>query len=419
MTKLVIRGGKPLYGKIRVSGSKNAVLPIIAACLLPGSPCILEDVPDLADVHIICRVLETLGAGITWLDSSTLIIEPPEKPGTEAPYEFVRKMRASFLVMGPLLARTGIASISLPGGCAIGSRPVDLHLKGFSTLGARIEHGYGSVLAEAGVNGLKGDRIYLDFPSVGATENIMMAAVMADGQTIIENAAEEPEVVDLANFINAMGGKIKGAGTKVIRINGVKELHGVTHPVIPDRIEAGTYMVAGAITGGDITVENVILDHLKPVTAKLKEMGIQVQELENGVRVTASEQYHAVDVKTMPYPGFPTDMQPQMMALMTGARGTGIITETVFENRFMHVGELKRMGARIKVEGRMAVTEGPVRLTGAYVKSTDLRAGAAMVLAGLSARGETVVGNIEHIMRGYEKLTEKLKAVGADLEYRA
>lgn len=418
MTKLVIRGGKPLYGKIRVSGSKNAVLPIIAACLLPNSACTLEDVPDLADVHIICRVLETLGAGITWLNSSTLIIEPPEKPRTEAPYEFVRKMRASFLVMGPLLARTGIASISLPGGCAIGSRPVDLHLKGFNMLGARIEHGYGSVLAEAGVNGLQGEKIYLDFPSVGATENIMMAAVMAKGQTIIENAAEEPEVVDLANFINAMGGKIKGAGTKVIRINGVKELHGVTHSVIPDRIEAGTYMVAAAITGGDIIVENVILDHLKPVAAKLKEMGVQVQELENAVRVTASEQYHAVDIKTMPYPGFPTDMQPQMMALMTVAKGTGIITETVFENRFMHVSELKRMGARIKVEGRMAVTEGPARLTGAYVKATDLRAGAAVVLAGLSARGETVVGKVEHIMRGYEKLTEKLKSVGADIEYR-
>jgi UDP-N-acetylglucosamine 1-carboxyvinyltransferase len=413
--KLVIRGGRPLNGSVRVSGSKNAVLPIIAACLLPVTPCTLEDIPDLADVHTICLVLEHLGARID-RNGSTLVIHPPERPCTEAPYEIVRRMRASFLVMGPLLARTGRATISLPGGCAIGSRPVDLHLKGFHTLGARIEHGYGSVQAEVGLHGLRGNRIYLDFPSVGATENIIMAAVLAEGQTIIENAAEEPEVVDLANFLNAMGAQIKGAGTKVIRINGVKELHGVTHPVIPDRIEAGTFLLAGAITGGNVLVQNVILDHVKPVVAKLNEMGIMVYEEADGLRVTGRDEYRAVDVKTMPYPGFPTDMQPQMMALMTGARGTGIITETVFENRFMHVSELRRMGAKIKTVGRNAVVQGPAGLSGAPVKATDLRAGAALVLAGLRAGGETVVGNVHHIERGYERLVEKLRGLGAEID---
>jgi len=412
--KLYIRGGRPLSGTVRISGSKNAVLPIIAACLLPTSPCTLHDIPDLADVHTICLVLQHLGAQIR-RNGTTLEIVPPLKPNTEAPYEFVRQMRASFLVMGPLLARAGLAAISLPGGCAIGSRPVDLHLKGFSMLGARIEHGYGSIRAEAGLGGLRGTRIYLDFPSVGATENIIMAAVLADGQTVIENAAEEPEIVDLANFLGAMGAKIKGAGTKVIKITGVRELHGVAHTVIPDRIEAGTYLIAGAITGGNILVKNVISDHVKPVLAKLLEMGIVVYEECDGLRVIGQQQYKAVDVKTMPYPGYPTDMQPQIMALMTSARGTSIITETVFENRFMHVGELKRMGALIKTVGRNAVIQGPVRLSGAPVKATDLRAGAALVLAGLCAKGVTEVSNVYHIERGYEYLLEKLHSLGADI----
>lgn len=412
--KLYIRGGRPLSGTVRVSGSKNAVLPIIAACLLSTSPCTLEDIPNLADVDTICLVLEHLGAQVK-RDGTTLVIIPPQKPKTEAPYEFVRQMRASFLVIGPLLARTGLASISLPGGCAIGSRPVDLHLKGLHMLGARIEHGYGSIRAEAGKYGLRGNRIYLDFPSVGATENIIMAASLAEGQTVIENAAEEPEVVDLANFICAMGGKIKGAGTKVVKITGVRELKGVTHTVIPDRIEAGTYLVAGAITGGNILVENVIADHVKPVLAKLLEMGIDVYEEQDGLRVIGRKDYRAVDVKTMPYPGFPTDMQPQMMALMTCARGTSIITETVFENRFMHISELKRMGARIKTVGRNAVIQGPVALSGASVKATDLRAGAALVLAGLCAEGNTEVSNIYHIERGYENLLGKLQSLGADI----
>ncbi len=414
MEKLYIRGGRPLSGSVRVSGSKNAVLPIIAACLLPTSPCTLNDIPDLADVHTICLVMQHLGAMIK-RNGTTLEIIPPVKPNTEAPYEFVRQMRASFLVMGPLLARTGLAAISLPGGCAIGSRPVDLHLKGFNMLGACIEHGYGSIRAEIGIGGLRGKRIYLDFPSVGATENIIMAAVLAEGQTVIENAAEEPEVVDLANFLSAMGAKIKGAGTKVVKITGVRELHGVTHTVIPDRIEAGTYLIAGAITGGNILVKNVIADHVKPVLAKLLEMGIAVYEEYDGLRVIGRKQYNAVDVKTMPYPGFPTDMQPQIMALLTSAKGTSIITETVFENRFMHVSELKRMGALIKTVGRNAVIQGPVTLSGAPVKATDLRAGAALVLAGLCAKGITEVSNIYHIERGYEHLLGKLQSLGADI----
>lgn len=414
MKKIIVRGGRPLSGKVRVSGAKNAALPIIAACLLPSSPCTLEDIPDLSDVRTICMVLEHLGAKVE-RRGARMIIHPPEKPNTEAPYEYVRRMRASFLVMGPLLARAGCAAISLPGGCAIGSRPVDLHLKGFNMLGAQIEHGYGSIKSTAGPGGLRGNKVYLDFPSVGATENIIMAAVLASGQTVIENAAEEPEVVDLANFLNAMGAKIKGAGTKLVRITGVRELEGVTHTVIPDRVEAGTFLVAGAITCGNILIENVIADHIKPVVAKLKEMGITVYEENNCLRVIGREDYSAVDVKTMPYPGYPTDMQPQIMALMTGARGTGIISETVFENRFMHVNEFRRMGARIKIAGRNAVVQGPAELTGAPVKVTDLRAGAALVLAGLRASGETILSNVYHIERGYENLVDKLIGLGADI----
>ncbi len=417
MEHLVIRGGKPLSGTVRISGSKNAVLPIIAATLLSNSPCILEDIPDLADVRTICRVLIHLGAQIE-RDGSNLIVHPPEKPASEAPYDCMRQMRASFLVLGPLLARTGCATVSLPGGCAIGSRPIDLHLKGMYMLGAGIEYGYGCVRTIAGPQGLRGERIYLDFPSVGATENIMMAASLAAGQTVIENAAEEPEVVDLANFLNAMGAKIKGAGTKVIKITGVTELNGVRYSVIPDRIEAGTFMIAAAITGGDVLVENVIADHVKPLIAKLSETGVAIREENGGLRVTGCTECRAVDIKTMPYPGFPTDLQPQIMALLAVSRGTGIVTETIFENRFMHVNELKRMGARIKVvsAGRSAVVQGPVSLNGAYVKATDLRAGAALVLAGLKADGETTVANVHHILRGYERLVEKLRGLGADIK---
>lgn len=412
MEKLIITGNKPLAGTIRVSGAKNAVLPILAASLLTGGTTRLLDVPKLADVGVISSVLEHLGAGIQ-SKPGELIITVPSLTQTEAPYEYVRKMRASFLVLGPLLARAGRARISLPGGCAIGTRPIDLHLKGFAALGADIRYGSGYI--EAAARNLTGARIYLDFPSVGATENIMMAAVLARGQTTIENAAEEPEIVDLANYLNSMGAKIKGAGTNVIRIDGVYDLDGATHAVIPDRIEAGTYLVAAAITKGDVLVENVIVDHLKPVVAKLEEAGVELTEQDNGIRVNCRGRAKGIDIKTMPYPGFPTDMQAQLMALTAVSDGTSIITETVFENRFMHVNELKRMGAKIKIEGRTAIVQGVKRLTGAQVKATDLRAGAALVLAALAAEGETEISNLCHIDRGYENLIEKLQDIGADI----
>jgi len=381
---------------------------------LGTTPSTLEDIPDLEDVRTIAEVLEHLGASVR-IEPGTLYIDCTKITALEAPYELVRKMRASFLVMGPLLAREGCAKISLPGGCAIGTRPIDLHLKGFEALGAEIITGHGFIEARA-PQGLTGARIYLDFPSVGATENIMMAASMAKGQTIIENPAEEPEIVDLANMLNHMGANIRGAGTNLIRIEGVSELKGACHAVIPDRIEAGTYMVAAAMTGGDVYVENALIEHLKPVIAKLKEAGVVIEEDINGVRVRGTGMIRSVDIKTLPYPGFPTDMQAQLMALMTIAQGTSIVTETVFENRFMHVDELKRMGASIKIDGRSAVVEGVAKLTGCQVKATDLRAGAAMVLAGLVAEGQTEISYIHHIDRGYDNLVEKFRGIGADIE---
>ena len=413
MEKLIIRGGSKLTGTVRVSGAKNAVLPIIAAAMLGSSPSRLFEAPNLEDVRTISEVIEHLGVPVRQ-ETDALYIDSSRLTAFEAPYELVRKMRASFLVMGPLLARLGKAKISLPGGCAIGTRPIDLHLKGFEAMGAEIDLGHGYVEARAPY-GLKGARIYLDFPSVGATENILMAASMAHGQTILENPAEEPEIVDLANFLNAMGARIRGAGTNVIRIEGVNELRGCSHTVIPDRIEAGTYMVGAAITNGDVYIENALTEHLKPVVAKLKEAGVDIEEDTDGVRVRGTGSIKSVDIKTLPYPGFPTDMQAQLMALMTVARGTSIITETVFENRFMHVDELKRMGANIKIEGRSAVVEGVPRLCGCPVKATDLRAGAALVLAGLAAEGQTEIGCLHHIDRGYDGLVAKLQGLGADI----
>lgn len=413
MEKLIITGGKKLTGTVKVSGAKNAVLPIIAASLLGSTPSRLLEAPNLEDVRTISEVIEHLGVSVAY-DEDALVIDSTNITSCEAPYELVRKMRASFLVMGPLLARRGRAKISLPGGCAIGTRPIDLHLKGFEALGAQIELGHGYVEARA-PQGLTGARIYLDFPSVGATENILMAASMAKGQTILENPAEEPEIVDLANFLNAMGARIRGAGTNVIRIEGADELHGCTHTVIPDRIEAGTYMVAAAMTDGDVYIENALTEHLKPVVAKLKEAGVKIEEDTDGVRVTGTGTLRSVDIKTLPYPGFPTDMQAQFMALTTIARGTSVVTETVFENRFMHVDELKRMGANIKIEGRSAVVEGSARLLGCPVKATDLRAGAALVLAGLVAGGQTEIGYLHHIDRGYDNLVAKLQGLGANI----
>lgn len=414
MEKIAINGGKRLTGQVTVSGAKNAVLPIIAASLLAENTSILHDSPRLADVHTIIQLIKELGAQVNWQGNNTLAIDCSSLDHVETSQEYVRQMRASFLVMGPLLARKGHAKMWLPGGCAIGSRPIDLHLKGFAALGADISIGHG--LVEARAQGrLQGARVYLDFPSVGATENIMMAGALAQGTTIIENAAEEPEIVALAMFLNSMGAKVTGAGTNIIRIEGVPELEGTTYTIIPDRIEAGTYMVAAAATGGDVLVDNVITDHLKPVIAKLSEAGVEALEENGGIRVRAPEPIQSLDIKTLPYPGFPTDMQAQLMALMTIAQGTSVIAETVFENRFMHADELKRMGAHIIIEGHTAVVKGVPKLTGAPVKATDLRAGAALVIAALMAEGETEIDCIHHINRGYEDIVEKLQGLGASI----
>lgn len=415
MERLIVKGGNRLVGTVKTSGAKNAVLPIIAASILGTSPSRLDEIPALEDVRTICAVLECLGIKVDASEPHTLKIDSREITSCEAPYELVRSMRASFLVMGPLLARKGYARISQPGGCAIGTRPIDLHLKGFEALGVKIEQRHGYIEASA-PDGMTGANIYLDFPSVGATENIMMAAAMAKGTTVLENPAEEPEIVDLANYLNQMGARVRGAGTNVITIEGVSELHGVQHSVIPDRIEAGTYMIAAAMTGGDVIIENVLPEHQKPLIAKLREAGALVEEDIDRIHVVGSGRLKAVDIKTLPYPGFPTDMQAQMMAMLSVAEGRSKITETVFENRFMHVVELNRMGANITTEGRSAVITGPAHLTGCTVRATDLRAGAAMILAGLVAEGATEICDIYHIDRGYEEIAAKLTRLGADIK---
>ena len=402
-----------LKGNVRVSGAKNSALPLLAASLLGTEDIILEDVPKLKDVEIMCEVLTSLGAKVEYLDRDVIKINSANINNYETSYELMSKMRASFLVMGPLLTRLGKTKNCLPGGCAIGTRPIDLHLKGFRALGATIDVDHGNISAYA--DKLIGDKIYLDFPSVGASENIMMASVMAEGETIIDNAAMEPEIVDLANFLNKIGGDIKGAGTSTIRIKGVKKLGGARHQIIPDRIEAGTFMVAAAITKGDIIVENVISNHIKPVIAKLKEVGCTVVENGDSIRVIGTEDLKAVDIKTMPYPGFPTDMQAQFMALMTVCKGTSVAIETVFENRFMHVDELKRMGVDVKIDGRSAIVQGISSLTGAPVKATDLRAGAALILAGFVADGVTEIDNVYHIDRGYDGIEKKFSNLGANI----
>jgi UDP-N-acetylglucosamine 1-carboxyvinyltransferase len=414
--KLIVRGGNRLVGTVKTSGAKNAVLPIIAASILGETPSHLDEIPKLEDVRTICGVLKYLGVKIDDSKEHELVLDTSRITAYEAPYELVRTMRASFVVLGPLLARMGHARISQPGGCAIGSRPIDLHLKGFEALGAKISQDHGFVEAYA-PNGLKGADIYLDFPSVGATENIMMAACLAEGTTTLENPAEEPEIVDLANYLNQMGARIRGAGTDVIRIEGVKHMHGAEHTAIPDRIEAGTYMIAAAMTHGDVIIENVLAEHQKPLLAKLREAGVLIEEDIDRIHVACPGELKGVNVKTLPYPGFPTDMQAQIMAMMTICQGRSTVMETVFENRFMHVVELNRMGASIATTGaRGAIIEGPAKLTGCEVSATDLRAGAAMILAGLVAEGTTTVGNLHHIDRGYEDIVGKLKALGADIQ---
>jgi len=413
LEKIMVEKSSPLKGRVRISGAKNSALPILAASLLGTEDIILEDVPRLVDVEVMCEVLTSLGAKVEYLEKGIIKINSANINSYETKYELMSKMRASFLVMGPLLSRLGKTKNSLPGGCAIGTRPIDLHLKGFKALGATIDVDHGNINAYA--DRLIGDKIYLDFPSVGATENIMMAAVLAEGETILDNAAMEPEIVDLASFLSKLGADIKGAGTSTIRIKGVKKLGGGVHSIIPDRIEAGTFMVAAAITGGDIIVENVITSHIKPVIAKLKEAGCEVIENGDSVRVIGTKDLKAIDVKTMPYPGFPTDMQAQFMALMSLCKGTSVCIETVFENRFMHVDELKRMGADIKIDGRSAIIQGVANLTSAQVKASDLRAGAALVLAGLVSEGTTEIDNIFHIDRGYDNIEEKFTNLGAKI----
>ena len=418
MAKFLVQKSGPLKGEVTISGSKNAVLPILAATLLSKEDCTIKDVPALRDVDVMCRLLESLGATVTTdFEQNRVDVNASGELKYEAPYDLVKMMRASILVLGALLIRTGRAVIHLPGGCAIGERPIELHLKGLRALGAVIdEEQLTKGIVDARAESLHGNDIYLDFPSVGATEVIIMAASLAEGTTILENAAQEPEIVDLANFLNKMGARIKGAGTDTIKIEGVKEFKGVSHHVIPDRIEAGTFMVAAAITGGRVLIRNMVPNHLKAVIAKLRECGVEIVMTEEGILVCADEKpIVSTDIKTLPYPGFPTDMQSPFMALLTVAKGPSVVIETVFENRFMHVGEFNRMGANIKTEGKAAIIPGGKQLQGAQVVATDLRAGASVVLAGLVAEGTTEVSQIYHIDRGYEKFAEKLRGLGANI----
>lgn len=416
MPKILVRKSAPLEGTVKIDGAKNAALPIIAASLLGTEPIVLEDVPNLVDVKIILKVLESLGAKVEFLSENRVSIDSSNINSFVTDRTLMEKMRASFLVMGPLLARFGRADAFLPGGCAIGSRPIDLHLKGFKILGALIEEEPDKISARC--EKLYGDTIYLDFPSVGATQNIMMAATLAKGETIIENAAREPEIVDLGNFLNKMGAKVSGAGTSTIRIIGVEKLGGTVHTIIPDRIEAATFMIAAAITGGKVVVQNCISNHIKPVIAKLKETGayVVVNEDEDSIFVKGSDKIKGTDIKTLPYPGFPTDVQAQFMAYLCVCEDQAKVTETVFENRFMHVEELNKMGAIIATSGKEARIAGVRKLVGADVKATDLRAGAALVLAGLVAEGTTTIGNIYHIDRGYNDFVGKMRSLGANIE---
>lgn len=409
---LIIEGGTPLFGRVRASGAKNAGLVLMAASIMADGETILDNLPRIRDVEVMIDILNSINVDTCWKDDGSLSIHPPAGGiNKQTSYELAKQLRASNLFLGAMLGREKEAIISLPGGCDIGSRPMDLHIKGIQALGAEvaIEHGY--IYARA--KNASGARVYLDFPSVGATENIMMMAAMTPGQSIIENAAKEPEIVDLANFLNSMGGRIRGAGTDIIKIEGVQQLKACRYAIIPDRIEAGTYMVAAAISGGEVIVENIIPTHLHPIVAKIQETGAYVREVEGGLLVRASDKILPIDIKTLPYPGFPTDMQSQMMALLCLGEGSSVIVENVFENRFQIVDELKRMGASIKVEGHTAVVKGVKTLYGARVKATDLRAGAALVLAGLAAQGETIIENATHIFRGYENIRQKLTNLGA------
>lgn len=413
MAKFIVNCNGRLNGTVKIEGAKNAALPILCATLLTEGACRISNIPYVNDISLIREILCNLGGNLSNLEGGIITADMKKVRSVKPPYELVSGLRASFLVMGPLLARFGRAVVSLPGGCKIGTRPVDLHLKGFREMGAKITQSHGVVTARA--EKLHGAEIYLDYPSVGATENILSAAATADGTTVINNAATEPEIVDLACFLRKMGADIKGDGTEKITVCGTPALFGADYSVMPDRIEAGTYLVAAAAVGGDVCVENCNPEQLKSITAKLSEMGAQISVGENFVRLKSNGRLKSADISTMPYPGFPTDMQAQFAALLSVSEGTGIVKETVFENRFLYAASLKRMGASIKTEGRSAVIEGQNRLTGAPVEATDLRAGAALVIAALSAKGSSEISEIQHIERGYFRMDEKLNALGANI----
>nr|WP_302369280.1 UDP-N-acetylglucosamine 1-carboxyvinyltransferase [uncultured Blautia sp.] len=414
MEQYVIKGGNPLVGEVDIAGAKNAALAILSAAIMTDETILIENLPDVRDINVLLEAISEIGAQVERIDKSTVKINGSTIGNLSVDYEFIKKIRASYYLLGALLGKYKHAEVPLPGGCNIGSRPIDQHLKGFRALGADVDICHGAIVAKA--ENLHGSHIFLDVVSVGATINIMMAASMAAGRTIIENAAREPHVVDVANFLNSMGANIKGAGTDVIRIRGVEKLHRTEYSIIPDQIEAGTFMFAAAATRGDVTVRNVIPKHLEATTAKLEEIGCEVEEFDDAVRVRAPHVLHRTHVKTLPYPGYPTDMQPQIAVTLALAEGTSIVTESIFENRFKYADELSRMGANIKVEGNSAIIDGVRKLTGARVSAPDLRAGAALVIAGLAAEGVTVVDDIVYIQRGYENFEEKLRSLGAEIE---
>jgi UDP-N-acetylglucosamine 1-carboxyvinyltransferase len=413
MEQLIIRGKRSLSGEITVSGAKNAALGILAASIMSDSTCLIENLPNVNDINVLLEAISKTGASVNKINANTVKINGGSVDTFSIDYEFIKKIRASYYLLGALLGKYKKAEVALPGGCNIGNRPIDQHIKGFEAMGAKVKVEHGMIVAEADV--LKGANIYLDVVSVGATINIMLAAILAEGTTVIENAAKEPHIVDVANFLNSMGAEIKGAGTDIIKINGVESLHGTEYMIIPDQIEAGTFMLAAAITGGDVTVKNIIPKHMEAVSAKLLEMGVEIEEHDEAIRVIAKTPLKSTHVKTLPYPGFPTDMQPQMTALLCIAKGTSVMTESIFENRFRYIDELSRMGATVKVEGNTAIIDGIEKYTGAEVSAPDLRAGAALILAGLAADGITIINRLDYIDRGYEHIENKLMAIGADI----
>ena len=416
MVKYIIEGGKPLCGEVTVSGAKNAAVAILPATLLVNGKCHIENVPDISDVRLLLEILSDMGAQIRRLSRNTLEVDCTRARNTTAPIDMVRRIRASYYLLGAQLGRFGHARNAMPGGCNFGVRPIDQHIKGFEAMGAMVEQSGGYVTCDAPEGGLKGGHVYLDIVSVGATMNILLAATLAGGMTIIENCAKEPHIVDLANFLNAMGARISGAGTDVIKVRGVKELRGGSYSIIPDQIEAGTYMAAVAAAGGDVTVRNVIPKHMDCITAKLREMGMVIQEEDDSIRLEKTRRLKRANVKTMPYPGFPTDMQPQIAVCMAMANGTSIVTEGIYDNRFRYTAELNRMGAHVQVEGKAAVIDGVKDLHGCEVRACDLRAGAAMIIAALAAEGTTIIEDAQYVERGYEDIVGKLTALGAQIK---